>query len=462
MLRKGLAALGILGVLGGGVTAQTLDYGPLLARGVDPDTMYFKWGFGAAASSTLYYRKVGASTFEVLSSPSSVDHELKVYGLQADSAYEYYVSYGAAQTATRGFTTCPTGGLPLDVVVLGDSRDGGTRAKTIMDMVGLEAPDLILETGDIASDGAYGTYLTQFVDIASSVVDTIPFMASPGNHDASSTLKTNYGRIFAVPRDASEAWRSYYSFVCGNVRFIGLDSNSVSSTTQIDFLTNELTAASADPAIDHVFVYFHHSPYSTGSHGDNTTVQTNWVPLFEAAGSKVRLVFTGHDHIYARLGDGSDVTYVVTGGAGAPKYSVGGATDATVLTSLSTYNYVKLHIVGGLIDGTAIDSTGATIDTFSIGMATAPPDMAQPDVPDLSSPPSGGKPDLRKPGGSTTSDAAEPTADVDMTSDSTHAQKLASGCSVGGKASPDGSDGALALLLGGLLGTALLRRRQFQ
>ncbi len=379
MLRRAVASLALVLVGAPLALAQSLEYGPLLARGVDPDTMYVKWGFDTSSPATLHWRKSGAATYQTLGSPDAVDHELKLYGLPLDTQFDYYVSYGAAQTEPRSFGSCPTAGLPLDVAVLGDSRDGGARAAKIMQQVKAEAPDLILETGDIAPSGTFAEYLTDFIAIASDVVDAIPFQASPGNHDAASTLRTNYGRIFATPRDASEAWRSYYSFVCGNVRFVALDSNSVNSTTQLDFLTNELDSAKLDDGIAHVLVYFHHSPYSTGEHGDNAAVQTKWVPLFESAGSKVRLVFTGHDHIYARLGTSSDVMYIVTGGAGAPRYDVGGATDATTtFESQSIYNHVSLHIVGGLIQGTAIDDTGALIDTFSIGMATPPPDLTPP------------------------------------------------------------------------------------
>lgn len=382
MLRRAVAV--IAGFLFASLSAhaQTMQYGPLLARGIDPDTMYLKWGFTTSTPATLNYRKAGAATWQTLSSPDGVDHELKLYGLALDGAYEYSVAYGATQTPNKTFTTCPSPGMPLDIVVLGDSRDGGTRAKTIMDLVKAEAPDLILETGDIASNGAFDEYLTQFIAIASDVVDTIPFMASPGNHDWLSTPVSNYGRIFAVPRDADEAWRSYYYFTCGNVRFLSLDSSVLGSLAQLDFATNQLAAASADPSVEHVIVYFHHSPYSPGSHGDNTSVQNKWVPLFELADSKVRFVFTGHDHIYSRLSNGSAVTYVVTGGAGAPKYPIDSVTVATQEVSLSTYNYVKLHVVGSTIAATAIDSNGATIDTFS-AVVPPSPDLAVPTPPDL-------------------------------------------------------------------------------
>src|SRR5262249_29651138 len=157
----------------------------------------------------------------------------------------------------------------------------------------------------------------------------------PGNHDNGdpfdinagglSVLTANFARLFPTPQADPHNWTPYYAFSCGNAMFIGLDSESlvagsISDAAQTAFLTAQLATARAQAAIDHVFVWFHHSPYSPASgllsHGDNATVQDQWVPLFNDPANKVTAVFTGHDHIYARMNDGSHVTYVVSGGAG--------------------------------------------------------------------------------------------------------------------------------------------------
>src|SRR5206468_3842725 len=98
------------------------------------------------------------------------------------------------------------------------------------------------------------------------------------------------------------------------------------------------SAAKADNTIDHVFVWVHQAPYSVGQHGDDvgsfggTGTQQNFTPIFDDAASKVTAVFAGHDHIYARMDDGSHPVYVVSGGAGAPGGtggSGGGGGDGT-------------------------------------------------------------------------------------------------------------------------------------
>ena len=62
--------------------------------------------------------------------------------------------------------------------------------------------------------------------------------------------------------------------------FIGLDGNAGGDATQKTWLTSQLSTAKGDGKISHVFVWFHQSPYSLGSHGDDTSTQA-WTPLFE-------------------------------------------------------------------------------------------------------------------------------------------------------------------------------------
>jgi MYXO-CTERM domain-containing protein len=149
--------------------------------------------------------------------------------------------------------------------------------------------------------------------------------------------------------------------------FISLDSNKITDGTQKSFLNAKLAAAAGDQAINHVFVWFHHAPYSVGNHGDNATVQNEWVPLFDNPVNKVTAVFSGHDHLYGRFNNGSKVAYIVSGGAGAPLYSASKTSKAMAAMTKSSFNFVALHIAGTLVTGTTYDSGGMTLDTFSLG-----------------------------------------------------------------------------------------------
>jgi hypothetical protein len=117
----------------------------------------------------------------------------------------------------------------------------------------------------------------------------------------------------------------------------------------------------------------HQSAYATCTrHGSNTTLRDRWVPAFEDAG--VDVVIGGHNHVYERSvplwrGEETDpargITYLVTGGAGAPLYP--GFAD-------EPWNAVAVAVEhAGIVDFGPADArfevrdrTGAVIDAFTL------------------------------------------------------------------------------------------------
>jgi hypothetical protein len=94
----------------------------------------------------------------------------------------------------------------------------------------------------------------------------------------------------------------YYSFDWANVHFVCLDSQSSSRAVggpMWTWLESDLLASEQD----WVVAYWHHPPYSKGSHDSDTELQLvemreNFLPLLEAHG--VDLVLAGHSHSYER------------------------------------------------------------------------------------------------------------------------------------------------------------------
>jgi MYXO-CTERM domain-containing protein len=393
---RNLVLSAVLVSLGATASAQNLTYGPIIGRGATPDQMIVRWGTDASTgASSLALRVKGVGTFAPVAGAESAggsaafDHVTNLTGLNLDTTYEYQVTVGQ-DSETHELATCPPPGAPMDLVFYGDSRNtplsssGQTEHVKVVGQILVKMPDLVMESGDLVYTGAYADYLSQLFPVVEPMVSSVPFMAVPGNHDNDdpldldtgglSTLTANFARLFPTPQSDSANWNPYYSFVCGNARFIGLNSESLVADSsgdgaQLAFLNAQLQAAQNDPTIDHVFVWFHHSPYSPASgllaHGDNATVQSTWVPLFADPANKVTAVFTGHDHIYARMDDGSHVVYVVSGGAGASLSDVGGTSKATTAASASAFNFVVLHVVGRSVDATAYDDGGNPLDEWS-------------------------------------------------------------------------------------------------
>ena len=97
--------------------------------------------------------------------------------------------------------------------------------------------------------------------------------------------------------------------------------------------------------------FFHRSPYSSGGeHGSALEVRAAFGPLFERYG--VDLAIAGHEHDYERTipiresttTTSTDVTYVVTGGGGAPLYPA--ATSTWTAFSASRNEYLKVTVSG--------------------------------------------------------------------------------------------------------------------
>ncbi|MEX2187068.1 MAG: metallophosphoesterase [Pirellulales bacterium] len=117
-----------------------------------------------------------------------------------------------------------------------------------------------------------------------------------------------------LPVGNHEPRASYYDFRWGPAHFFALDSESAfvdsdSAEQQAEWL--QTTAAASDAQWK--FVYFHHSPYSSGAHGDQLYMQ--W-PFAEWG---ISAVLTGHDHTYERVWrDG--IPYFVNGLGGQGTY----------------------------------------------------------------------------------------------------------------------------------------------
>ena len=445
--------------------AVTLTYGPIISRGATPDSMIIHWGTDSTAANnntTVSFRVKGTTSAQtatatrvcIADSAAKCDYEVTVPSLTVATEYEYAVA-GNAIDGTLHFATCPAPGSPLDVVFYGDSRSGGSVHQMVAGNVLSAGADIVLESGDIQLDGIYDDYWATndessgqpgFFVGAKNLVSVIPFMAVPGNHEhgqlGTTNIAQNYALLFPNPNHVvgASGWVGYYSFTCGGVMFIGLDGNSPNDATQEAFLKAQLAAAANDTTIEHVFAWLHQSPYSIGTdHGSETATRV-WVSDFESAGSKVRAVFSGHDHNYQReLHNG--LTYVVSGGAGADLYTLTTppATGVTVAKSAEQYNFVKLHITSSLITGTAYDGQSATpIEMFDVWSSGA--DMG-----------AGG-------GGSSGSDGGGGGSGGGGSGGSTGGNGNTggkSGCSISGAS----SGGAPLVVALALVGLALLRRR---
>ena len=270
---------------------------------------------------------------------------------------------------------------PFTFVAYGDTRSNpAIHARIIQEITHLQPhPEFVLQSGDLVSDGNNSAQWAEFAKIIRPLEDTyIDYYPARGNRDVGPYF-TEYVRQTVASGDKIHKY--YYAFARNNNRFVIVDSmqSCAPGSVQYQWLVSELAKTAQ---YDNLFVTFHESPFSIGPHGPVGDARKYLHPLFVQY--HPRAVFCGHDHLYYRTTrDG--VTYVLTGGGGAPQYrpenkslAIPGDvyihdTDAQGKPlSDEVYNALIPHVVqcdvnGSRVTLTAVRPDGSVIDKFALG-----------------------------------------------------------------------------------------------
>ncbi|MCG6889131.1 MAG: metallophosphoesterase family protein [Gammaproteobacteria bacterium] len=295
------------------------DASPKTARGpylqnISSTSIVIKWRSEQQTISRVRYGSSPNALVAVQEDQSiDVDHEVGLGNLVPDTRY-YYAVNDTAETVFS-FRTPPVEGTarPSRVWIVGDSGTADKNAKNVrdafVDFNGSNATDLLLMLGDNAYDsGADCEYQRAFFDMYPATIAATPVMPTIGNHDAREDGGAPYFNIFNLPIDGNtggvpSGTEAYYSFNYANIHFVSLDSetsNRSPSGAMYSWLMADLAANTQDWTV----VYFHHPPYSKGTHDSDqpgtamADMREYYTPVFEMYG--VDLVFSGHSHNYER------------------------------------------------------------------------------------------------------------------------------------------------------------------
>ncbi len=258
----------------------------------------------------------------------------------------------------------PTSGTPLTFVAFGDNRSGFGRHAAIVKAVNSLGPDLVINTGDMVRIGGPATW-TQFFEIERPLLANTALFAAFGNHEALGEPDL-YDAIFACPRRGPKGTRTCVRDY-GDLRLIFIDSEGPKAP-QGDWLRRVL-AEPAPAGTQRVEVIVLHRPVFTFSlHPPDLDWRAILHPLARDAG--VELVFQGHNHLYERF-EVEGVTYVTTGGGGAPLYPANylvrqGETEF-LRKAVPVLHYVVGHVSGGRIEIEAREGRlGSVVDKFEV------------------------------------------------------------------------------------------------
>ncbi len=411
------------------VMALTVTRGPYLQSGTQTSAIV-KWSTDDSVNSHVSYgTSPGNLDQSVTISGNRSLHEVKITGLAPGS--KYYYSVGSSTQALVGGdnnhyfkTTLPKDSQqPIRIWAIGDSGTANSSARAVRDAYlnfnGAGETDLMIMLGDNAyNDGTDSEYQAAVFNTYPSLLRNTMLWSTLGNHDGHSADSASqsgpYYNIFTFPRNAesgglASGTEAYFSFDYGDIHFINLDSyetNRSSSGAMMNWLEADLSTTDKK----WVIAFFHHPPYSKGSHNSDSEsnlidMRQNALPILESYG--VDLVLSGHSHSYERSylidghygnsgsfnnshkvdgGDGREqgngayekatagaasfhegAVYIVAGSSG--KTSGGSLNHPAMYYSLNSLGSMVLDIDGNRLDAKFLNSNGnnpSVLDSFTI------------------------------------------------------------------------------------------------
>ena len=402
----------------------SLTRGPYLQVGT-PTSVVVRWRTDVPAPSLVRYGlDIGALADSVFDLTLTTEHELTLAGLAPTTRYYYEVAadtlvLAGADTSCTFVTAPPTGTLAATRVwVLGDSGLPGPNQNAVRDAytsyTGARGTDVWLMLGDNAyQTGTDAEFQGAVFDPYASLLRQWVLWPTRGNHEFLNAGPGNdYYDFFTLPIAAEAGGypsgdEAYYSFDHANIHFVCLDSEGSSrDTTMLSWLESDLASAQSD----WVIAFWHHPPYTKGSHNSDDTLDSGGrmrdmrelaLPILESWG--VDLVLTGHSHSYERsylLDEHYDVSSTlvdsmkVDGGDGrvdgtgpylkaalglAPHqgavYAVAGSgsqisggllNHPAMVVSLNQLGSLVVDVVGNRLDALFLGADGAHRDSFTV------------------------------------------------------------------------------------------------
>jgi hypothetical protein len=405
--------------------SPSVSRGPYLQIGT-PTSTIVRWRTNVATDSRVVIgTSQGSLTTNFDNATVSTEHEVLVTNLTPATKYFYSVGSTlqplAGNDANHFFVTAPAPGTatPTRVWVLGDSGTANTNAQAVrnayLNFTGATHTNLWLMLGDNAYDnGTDSEYQAAVFDMYPTMLRQSVLWPALGNHDTaqSSTPPASlpYFAMFTLPTAAqaggiASGTEKYYSFDYANIHFICLDSMT-SDRSANGPMANWLRADLASTTRQWTIAFWHHPPYSKGSHDSDSdpilaAMRQNFLPILEDAG--VDLVLAGHSHSYERsylidghygtsttftnamkkdggsgradgtgaynkptlsVGPHEGAVYAVAGSSG--QASGGALNHPAMFISLNNLGSMILDVNGNTLDAKFLRENGAVADYFRI------------------------------------------------------------------------------------------------
>ena len=302
----------------------------ILSMGAEPGSLSISWKGDAAGPEALQLDGVTGekqrftAVRERILKSDYYRYHVELSGLTQGTEYRYTIG----ENAFSGSFHVPqesdvTRFLYLGDVQLQESMEEYEEWGQMVRRAYREHPDLDFAVigGDLVNSPGELSQWEAFLE-ACDVFAKLPLATVAGNHEGVHSNYT-YQKLFALPDDAPGglSGEEFYAFDFGNVRMLMMDSSFLTEERRksmgkdawakeeqrVEAWIRCRTGSCEKPWLAAVI---HHPVY--GMHDEDTVspqIRRLWAPLLETGG--VRIVFSGHQHLYQRTRSIHGVVYLM-------------------------------------------------------------------------------------------------------------------------------------------------------
>ena len=313
-------------------------------------------------------------------------HSVTINGLKPGSHYIYQAGHGTVWSETGQFRTEPQAVEKFTFLILGDSQStdynvwGTVLRKAVDSNPGVA---FAAHVGDLVDVGQNYAEWDAWFRHTKGVFDSLPLMPAIGNHETYTPERkfsppVLFKALLALPDNGPQGLEEHsYSFDYANAHFVVLDSQIGEQRQfypdmlerQAHWLDRDLRQTQKTWKI----VLLHRPLYDNKSFQDNLLVRSTLAPLFDK--HKVDIVFSGHDHVYARtykLQGGKQnlegTVYVAAGRSGTKTYQTARANplNEVFYNPLEEPIYLTAKVMSDSIVVKAFSQGGTLIDSWAL------------------------------------------------------------------------------------------------
>lgn len=344
----------------------------------------------ASARQTAQYQLIQAVTKELRVNTGEMNlHSVNLTGLKPGSSYFYQVGAGTNWSELYQFRTASLPAGPFKFLIMGDSQSIDYAVwRATLQQAAQNNPDaaFFVSMGDLVDVGQDYAEWEAWFAAAAGVMETLPILPITGNHECY-TPQRRFSRPeyftaqFVLPQNGPpELAGQVYSMDYGDVHLVMLDSQAGEQARflpdlleqQRRWLEDDLAATSKRWKL----VFMHRPIYGNKQDGILENLRQVFEPVFDR--HQVDIVFTAHDHVYARSGPlfageaavppQQGTLHVATGRTGTKTYATVAAKpwNNLFMNPIAQPMFLSVTVDGETLRVGAFGQNGELLDSWSL------------------------------------------------------------------------------------------------